>query len=90
MTRISMTFAAASLTLSLAPAAHAYQTEIDLDQIALEAGETLNVLFADHDTAPNGTCSPGLDPELALALGLTSEAGEPNPAISLSLACNAE
>lgn len=90
MTRISMTFAAASLTLFLAPAAHAYQTEIDLDRITLEAAETLNVLFADHNTAPDGTCAPGLEPELAVALGLATESGEQNPAISLSLACKTE
>ena len=50
MTRISMTLAAASLTLSLAPAAQAYQTEIDLDQIS-QATEVLNVIFSGQEMA---------------------------------------
>lgn len=88
MTRISMTLAAASLTLSLAPAAQAYQTEVDLDQVAL-AGDTLNVIFASQTEAPDGTCSSHIGPEQAVVLGLTTEEGAPNPAIVMSLACNA-
>ena len=88
MTRISMTFAAASLTLSLAPAAHAYQTEIELDQIA-QATEVLDFVFSGQEMAEEGTCSTQIGPELALALGLTTDEGAPNPAIAMSLACNA-
>lgn len=88
MTRISMTFAAASLTLSLAPAAQAYQTDIDLDLIA-QSREVLNVVFAASEPAPDGTCSTQLEPELAIVLGLTTEEGEVNPAIAMSLACHA-
>ena len=86
MTRISMTIAAASLTLSLSPAAQAYPTEIDLDVIS-EASEVLNVVFNNGEPAPAGTCASDMEPELAVALGLLTDAGEPNPAVPMSFAC---
>jgi len=88
MTRISMTLAAVSITLSLAPAAQAYQTEIDLDQIS-QATEVLNVIFSNQEMAEEGTCSTRIEPELAFALGLTTDDGDPNPAIAMALTCNA-
>ncbi|SEV98595.1 hypothetical protein SAMN04488515_0523 [Cognatiyoonia koreensis] len=71
MTRLRMTFAIATLTVSLAPAAQAYAVGPETTDMEISVVERINVLMgatADHQ---DGICALSVTPVLATALGLS-------------------
>ncbi len=89
MTKLSITLAIASLTLSLAPAANAYEQGPEAAPELVSLATQVNVLFKAAEQAQDGQCSVHIEPVMATLLGLDkpeqSFAGTP-----LSLACYAE
>ena len=78
MTRLSMTFALASLTVSLAPAAQAYGT--DMEAITSDLSAPV-VLIGAKQPDVDGACTVNITPILAAALGLTAPNADAAPVI---------
>ena len=89
MTKLSMTLAIASLTVSLAPSVQAYGQGPEATQQASFTTKQLNILFKAAERANDGQCSVGIDPTLVAVLGLdkplqsTVQTGQ-------AMACHAE
>ena len=83
MTRISMTLAVASLTISLAPQVRATPVEPESATSSL-----VQISFPIKEERPEGVCATDITPVLAAALGLSAPQNTPQPP-RIALACNA-
>lgn len=70
MTKLSITLAIASLTVSLAPAVQAYGQLPEATPQVTSVAQHVNVLFTSAEKAQDGQCSVGVDPALVTVLGL--------------------
>ncbi|WP_108816183.1 hypothetical protein [Loktanella sp. Alg231-35] len=85
MTKLSISFAAAMLSVSLVPAANAYGTEpVPQSYASLTRVAMLPTVASDHE----GTCAVSMAPLLASILGLSDDASDDKAARpQASLAC---
>lgn len=72
MTKLSITLAIATLTVSIAPAANAYSVAPEIDSYETSVVEQVNVLFGSVKDHQNGICELNVTPVLANALGLST------------------
>lgn len=84
MTKLSMTFAIATLTVSLAPSVQAYAVEPDASIYEQSVVEQINVLFGAATQTPEGICELDLTPVLADALGISMASDAQDVTVALA------
>ena len=89
MTKLSITLAIASLTVSLAPAVHAYGQSPEGAAQDVSPVTQINVLFQAAAQANDGQCSVGVAPELVALLGL-DQPQQSTVLDDVAMACHAE
>lgn len=89
MTKLSITLAIACLTVTLAPAVHAYGQGPEASGQDTSIVSQVNVLFQAAEKANEGQCSVGFAPELVTLLGL-DRPQQSQALTNIALACHAE